>query len=81
MAHRNKPITLRVTPELSGRLDALQKTMPAMPRGTLLRLLLEIATEGTVEAQVERVTRKLTNQTAFSQKTLATRNRLNANPR
>lgn len=78
MSHRNKPITLRVPPELSARLDELQSAMPAMPRGTLLRLLLEIATEGSVDEQTARVTRKLTNQNAFTQPIIATRNRLNS---
>jgi len=80
MSHRNKAISLRITPALSAKIDELQNAMPAMPRGTLLRLLLEIATEGSVDQQTARVTRKLTNQDAFALP-LAAHNRLNSKQR
>jgi len=81
MAHRNKAISLRVPPALSAKIDELQNAMPAMPRGTLLRLLLEIATEGSIEEQTSRVTRKLLNHGVYDQPVVEPRNRLNSKQR
>lgn len=77
MSHRNKAITLRVPPAMNASLNDLQSAMPSLPRGTLLRLLLEVALEGSTEEQAARITRKLLKQDAF-ERSAVPHNRLNA---
>jgi hypothetical protein len=59
MSAPNKPMNVRLTPELAERFNKLSATMPSMPRSHLLRLLLESALQGTLEEQINRVTKQL----------------------
>ena len=79
MATPNPPMHLRLPPELQARLDTLAAAMPGLPRSQLLRLLLTTALAGSLEEQIERVTRSMLSADVSLPKTgLKGRSKLNA---
>jgi len=59
MSIPNKPVNVRLSPELTERLNVLAARVPSLPRSHLLRLLLESALSGSLDEQLERITRQL----------------------
>lgn len=76
MAIPRRTQSIRLTPELNAKLDKLCATLPSLPRSQVLRLLLESALIGSLQDQVERVTKQLV-KTDATDRPEATRNRMN----